>query len=346
MFLGNKNHYLLASNGDFLFLFQLAGIGLAMLYGIVCLLFIVMVVMQSRFYFGFYRVDLPLHRGRFIDDRFTYPWWILMLDLIRIIAIPSVIWVFQGITLSLRRTMVHSLFCLLCWLDIGLILAIFVMECFFCNNGEFRNSLCDTPNITEYCLVHWQAQPDLCVPPLQSSNITQDDLKSNPIYNKMLFFTLGFLALDFIISMFLWFLLEGGITMTFIRNAIYGDSLFADSYYGSSYGQMGYPSQPIYPGDTTGSDGAILNNNNNKNISVNGDNGVEGNGELKEEEDEEEEEEEEEAGQKSLNKSRKNPETSIYGDERDGQQGFKEADPLDEDPNEFANTIGDDGLFV
>jgi len=76
----------------------------------------------------------------------------------------------------------------------------FVMLCFFCNNGIFRNAVCDAP-LDEYCEAFWETQTDICNPGV--ANTGQCDLQPNQCFFNWVYVTLAFTVLDLILVRFL-----------------------------------------------------------------------------------------------------------------------------------------------
>jgi len=216
------NPLITVNNSDFRALFYVGGLALSMLYAGVFIAYLMLVVMRTQFLYGIYRWDGG--PGPLIDDRYSYAWWFLMLNNLRVLALPGLIWVFQNLSVRVKALMVYAMFVLLSVLDFVLLMVWLIMQCFFCNNGIFRNGLCDTVDTTAYCGAFWKDQPDLCAPGADPPLVAQCDLTTNPAYINLIYFTLGFFALDIIIALYLWI----------IRKITYSMALSARMY-GYSY---------------------------------------------------------------------------------------------------------------
>ena len=190
------NRYVNISGRDFLSIFYIGAVILSVIYATTYICYVIYVVLHTNFKYGFYRNDLK--PGVFIDDRYDYMWWFLMINNVRILLLPALLWIFQDLRIGIMSYMSNMAFSLMVFIDFLLILVWFIIGCFFCNNGVFRNGLCDTNNITAYCEVWWKDQVDLCEPPMYNTSLQQCDLKTNPAYIKYIFFLLGFLILDII----------------------------------------------------------------------------------------------------------------------------------------------------
>lgn len=205
------NHYLLSSYSDIIFVLQTAGIFLSFVYYTFCVVFIALVVMRTKSYYGFYRTDLPPPGGALIDDRFAYPIWFLMLHLVRLLTVPVFVMELQKLNRTPLSNFIFSFFIFLLVLDLVIIVGLVAMNSMTCNLGVFRNSLCDHPNTTEYCQVHWKLQPNLCVPPkVVNHTAEQCKLQPNPIYIRLYIFTAIFLLLDVVVSLFIYMLTYEG----------------------------------------------------------------------------------------------------------------------------------------
>ena len=187
---------------DFMSLMYVGAVLLSAFYAGLFMASLIKVHMQTNFLHGFYRPFLL--PGPFVDDRYTYPWYFLLFHNLRVAAIPGLIWLFYDLQGLVYSAVVSAAFNLLIVLDILLLLAVFVMGCFFCNNGVFRNGLCDTKNRTAYCEAFWKDQWEICEPGADPPPLDQCDLSPNPAFNNFAYFLLGFLALDIVVSLYIW----------------------------------------------------------------------------------------------------------------------------------------------
>ncbi len=195
---------------DSLSLLFAGAILLSALYVGVFMACLIKVHLQSNFLHGFYRPFLL--PGPYVDDRYTYPWYFLMIHNVRLAAIPGLIWIFHDLEGLIYSAIVSAAFGVLVVVDILLLVAVFVMGCFFCNNGVFRNGLCDTKNLTAYCEAFWKDQWEICDPGADPPLLAQCDLSPNPAFNNFAYFLLGFLALDIIISLYVWLVTRWSIS--------------------------------------------------------------------------------------------------------------------------------------
>jgi hypothetical protein len=209
---GGGRAHLVESRWDMVGIFQWMAVFLSLLYVGVYISYMVKVVMQSHFLYGFVRLE-DLKTGNFVDDRYTFPWWFLLLNNLRILILPALLWVFQHLHVRGRYKLVLFLFQAFTILDLLLIIAWELMKCFTCNNGFFRNGLCDERNLTTYCNAITEPQPDIC--PTLAVNCSNSNftgvvpdpcyIKPDAVYPILIYYTCGFLAIDFLLSIFLMF---------------------------------------------------------------------------------------------------------------------------------------------
>lgn len=238
------------SSSDFLGIALFGGFTLCLLYVSVFIAYVAQVVMGTNYYFGVYRTDLP-PPGPFVDDRYSYSWWFLMLDTVRVFVLPGLIWVFMDKRVRGKGFIIMLAFILLFIIDFFLVFSFLIMRCFFCNVGEFRNGLCDTVNRTAYCEAFWETNTDLCNTGITPPPIGSGNLDNNPIYSLLIQYTAAFWLLDFIVIIYL-------LLIRFIApktiNAGYGsfggveegEYDHIDSYVPPAY--VGPPATPMAPG--------------------------------------------------------------------------------------------------
>lgn len=222
-----RNHYVEVTNTDFLAIFYFGAVALSAAYAVTYMMYVVYVVMRTNFLYGFYRSDLL--PGPFIDDRYGYPWGMLVLNNARVLLLPALLWVFQNLRIKMKSAIVYTFFGLMCVLDFLLVLLWVITTCFFCNNGVFRNGLCDTNNLTAYCGVWSMDQPDLCSPGSNIPSLQQCDLKPNQVHYDYLWFLLAFFVLDIVIALYLYVVRIFGPPILFAQDYGYGDKYYDDT---------------------------------------------------------------------------------------------------------------------
>jgi hypothetical protein len=193
------NPYISWTRRDTAVVIEWIAIMVTLLYVGVFIAFCIIVLLRCDFKYGLYRPEL--RPGPFLDDRYTYPWWFLIIGNIRLICIPAFLLVFSGTGPRLKAQIVKFMFQLLVVLDIFLLVAWVVLGCFFCNNGTFRNGVCDATRV-EYCKVFWLNQTDLC-PPSILPPAPIGTLDKRETYYNLIRFLLGFLGLDIFCILFL-----------------------------------------------------------------------------------------------------------------------------------------------
>jgi hypothetical protein len=191
--MGPSNSYVTVNGKDVLRFFRILALLLSMLYVAVYIAYVVQVVMRTRFLYGYYRMDLK--PGPLIDDRFSWPWWFLMLNNLRIFASPGLIWIFQNASMRIKSVLVGWAFGILILIDIVLIVTWYVAGGFFCNDGVFRDGLCDAPR-DQYCQAWWTNQTDWCDPSPIPPTLDGSSLPKNVMYWPLVNYTWGFLLLD------------------------------------------------------------------------------------------------------------------------------------------------------
>jgi hypothetical protein len=197
--LNPKNPYVSFGNRDFLSVFGWTCVLLSVLYVAVYVAYLIVAVMKTDFLFGYFRPELL--PGPLIDDRYSVFWWFLMLNNLRILAVPSLLWIFQSPGGRFKMFLARYAFMFVTLIDVVLIVTWFVFGGFFCNDGRFRNGMCDAPR-DRYCASWWTLQPDLCPPSLVPPTL-DSTIPKNPAYWQIIYFTAGFLLLDVFLSVYL-----------------------------------------------------------------------------------------------------------------------------------------------
>lgn len=196
-----KSGYFYVYTKDFITAFYVFAILISLLYLGIYVVYVKEVVMEVCFRYGFYRNDLL--PGPFTNDRYSTPWVFLVLNNVRISGIAGLVWIFQNLNIGTKLQVVLLFFRLMWVLDLIILIAWFVMSCFQCNTGDFTNGLCDTKNLETYCQAFWPIRPELCrvgtYPLLPPKFLTK-----NPAFEKLLYYTLGFLLLDTLVVLFLY----------------------------------------------------------------------------------------------------------------------------------------------
>lgn len=198
------NNFTKYNINDFYFILFIASFLITALYLTAFVWYLIDVVMRTEFRYGFYKREMK--PGPFIDDRYSWPFFILGLCSLRIFGLPFLTWAFinsrrinPSSMLFIASTL--SFFQTMLTIDVFLLFAWFTMGGFFCNNGYFRNGICDTVNVDDYCSAFWPEQPDLCYNgtyPLTD----QCDLELNPAFRSFIYFIGAFIFLDTIIVLF------------------------------------------------------------------------------------------------------------------------------------------------
>lgn len=193
------NSYITATNKDFLSFFRVLAVLLCALYGAVYVAYVIQVVMRTNFLYGYYRMDLK--PGPLIDERFSVPWWFLMLNNLRIFASPGLVWVFQSASVRTKMILVGYAFGVLILIDVLLVIVWYVLGGFYCNDGVFLDGLCDAPRDV-YCASWWTNQTAWCEPSLVPPTL-DPNISKNPMFWPLVDYTWGFLLLDVILATYL-----------------------------------------------------------------------------------------------------------------------------------------------
>lgn len=171
----------------------------AFLYMSVYIVYLFMVIYPIDFLYGYYRHDL--FPGPFVDDRWSAWWVFLILGNLRILVPISLVWCFHDILSFFKRDSTFNVIRAVFVLDLLTLLIQFIMWCGFCNNGNFRNALCNDKDLDRYCKAFWKLQPDVCLPDSDPPDLVQADLTFHPSFTYWWRFTLAFTIIDFILCL-------------------------------------------------------------------------------------------------------------------------------------------------
>lgn len=193
-----RNPYTMDSRKDIITLYYWGAVLLGLMYTAAYIYFLLGVLFKVEFLYGIYRPDLM--PGQFVDDRYNWVWVFLVINNLRIFVPLALLWTFQSVRFQYKRDDVIESLRYAILLDFILLMMFFVMLCFFCNNGIFRNALCDAP-LDDYCDAFWETQPEICPPGV--ANVGQCDLEPNECFFNWVYVTLAFTLLDIIMVRFL-----------------------------------------------------------------------------------------------------------------------------------------------
>jgi len=176
---------------------------LGWIQGLVCLMsflylaavvvFLVLVVFPIDPLYGYYRPELL--PGPFVDDRFHLFWFLLLLNNLRIFVPLLLVWCFYDAYSFFKRDITFSALRYMVYLDGIILVGLFVMWCGFCNNGNFRNPICDAP-LEEYCKAHWKLNEEVCQPGMDPPELLQADLPFHESFDYWWKFAIVFLVVD------------------------------------------------------------------------------------------------------------------------------------------------------
>jgi len=193
-----RNPYTMDSRKDIITLYYWGAVLLGLVYTAAYIYFLLGVLFKVEFLYGTYRPELL--PGPFVDDRYNWVWVFLVINNIRIFVPLALLWTFQNVRFQYKRDDVIESLRYVILMDFILLIMFFVMLCFFCNNGIFRNAVCDAP-LDEYCEAFWETQTDICNPGV--ANTGQCDLQPNQCFFNWVYVTLAFTVLDLILVRFL-----------------------------------------------------------------------------------------------------------------------------------------------
>ena len=176
----------------------------SILYVISCILFMVYVSNEVFYLRGYYRPDLL--PGPYTDWRYGADWIFFVLHNTRILLPVSAVWALVYQKVSFNTKLVIYLNRLLILFDFVCIWYLFVVWCFFCNNGGngYRNHLCTAP-LDEFCRGFWDDNLDICLP---SADPPLGKTATSPRFEFILWlvFVLVYYFVDRLI--FLWLLIN------------------------------------------------------------------------------------------------------------------------------------------
>lgn len=193
-----KNPYTLDSRKDIITLYYWLAVLLGLIYNVAYIYFLIEVLFKVDFLYGVYRPELI--PGPFVDDRYNWVWVFLVINNLRIFIPLALLWTFQSVIFQYKRDDVIEALRYVILMDLILLMMFFVMLCFFCNNGIFRNAACDA-NLQDYCEAFWRTQPEVCTP--SQTTVGQCDLEPNPCFFNWVYVTLVFTLLDIVLVRFL-----------------------------------------------------------------------------------------------------------------------------------------------
>ena len=168
-------------------------LSLAFLYGASFIAFLIGFLHLFTFEHGYPRADLM--PGTFVSDRYSFQWWLLLITMIRPAVFLLSAYMLKRITTSWRKNIQLVFVALYIFLDIFLIIALWVILCFNCNSASSGGSIC---NDAQWCEAFSAENPDRCVPAAMPVDPTT--LTANPAFLALFYFTLAWLLVDVVLS--------------------------------------------------------------------------------------------------------------------------------------------------
>jgi hypothetical protein len=188
------NVYVSWTERDVFLVFRWFAICVSGLYCLVFVSYLWTAVLRTDFKYGYYRPELK--PGPFVNDRYSHPRLVLLLNDLRLFAFPCALWVTQGRhMLGFKISLYRAVLRVLLALDVVLIVWTAILGCFFCNNGVFRNGICDG-DLDAYCSVFWEEQTHLCAPRNYTYTAEQAGLEKRPSHSALMKHLVAFFALD------------------------------------------------------------------------------------------------------------------------------------------------------
>lgn len=172
------------------------GVGVSIVYTALYIAFLILVVFELPFKYGYLRFDLL--PGPLTDDRYSWAWWFVFINIVfRMFTPLFYLYTLLGFRESFKRRWFSRYLGWMFVLNIVTIGFIVLVRCLACNNESIPDSPCNDP--LQYCDAFGSLHQDRCSPPFLDPPIDPKTLNPHPSWWTWLYLTIGFVLGDLLL---------------------------------------------------------------------------------------------------------------------------------------------------